>query len=163
MRRHESNEGRCIKANKYAFLAKANVFIRFLLAGLPAFLLAVPANAFFVECLNLNKLLAYAVVLLAQVSMNFFICLLFVFKRDKEKSLVSLYLQFVSGIILIRFLDWSVYGFLVEIAGFYYLFVQIFNVLVFSVFKFTFSRRTIEGALPPAMNHSHTRERKQLG
>ena len=117
----------------------------FLLAGFPAFLIALPLNYTFVEILNLNKALAYMIVLIVQVSINFFACCLFVFQRDVSKSLPIQFAQFVSGIFFARFFDWVVYSILVHSFGVYFLFVQVANVIVFSLLKFNFAQRVMEG------------------
>ena len=119
-------------------------YIKFLAVGLPAFVVAVPLNYVLVEFAQLDKRLAYALVLCFQVSLNFVLCKLWVFDNKVSGSLLSQFLKFFSGIISFRVLDWILYVFLVK-AGFYYLLVQIFNVLVFSVAKFLFARFLFEG------------------
>ena len=127
-----------------ARLRRAKRFFQFLLAGLPSFILAVPLNVLFVEIILANKLISYAIVLVFQVTINFFICLFFVFERNKSSSLGRQYLEFVSSILLVRSLDWVVYSVLVEGFGAYYLAVQLMNVLVFSGVKFFLARQVIE-------------------
>ena len=119
--------------------------LRFLLAGLPAFLIAVPLNLVLVERLAWPKPLAYALVLVLQVTINFFACILFVFKRDTTRSIASQFLVFASGILLARVLDWGLYTILVKVTSIHYVAIQLFNVVVFSITKFAFARRTIEG------------------
>lgn len=116
----------------------------FLIAGLPAFLFAIPLNYVFVEVLGLNKSLAYMIVLFVQVIINFFMCCAFVFKRDVSKSLISQFFRFVSGIFIARFFDWILYNFLVYYVEVYYLFVQLFNVLLFSLLKFKLAQQIVE-------------------
>ena len=62
---------------------------RFVLFGIPAFLIAIPLNFFLVETLLWPKQAAYALVLLVQVTINFFICIRFVFNRDPNKNMAS--------------------------------------------------------------------------
>lgn len=127
-----------------AGLQRGKRFFQFLLAGLPSFILAVPLNILLVEVLSANKLVSYAIVLVFQVTINFFICLFFVFERSKSSSLGRQYFEFVSSILLVRSLDWFVYSVLVEGFGAYYLAVQLLNVLVFSGVKFFLARQVIE-------------------
>ena len=120
--------------------------IKFLAVGLPAFLIAVPLNWFLVESLLWPKPLAYALVLVVQVTINFFACIYFVFERDKSRSLAAQFVVFMSGILAARVLDWGLYTLLVHTTPVHYLLIQLFNVVVFSLAKFAFARRTIEGA-----------------
>lgn len=122
--------------------------IKFLAVGIPAFLIAIPLNYFLVETLGWPKPAAYALVLLVQVTINFFACILFVFKRDPSKALLSQFLVFMLGILGARVLDWGLYTILVKTTSIHYLIIQISNVIVFSVAKFSFARRTIEGKTP---------------
>ena len=118
-------------------------WVKFLAVGLPAFALAVPANYILVEVAGLAKTLSYALVLVGQVSMNYFMCRWFVFEKRSASKWYHDFLLFVSGILLIRALDWAVYVFLVHQVGVYYIAAQLFNVLVFSVTKFLFSERVL--------------------
>jgi len=119
--------------------------LRFLAAGIPAFLIAIPLNFFLIERLHWPKPNAYALVLVVQVTINFFACILFVFKRDASKSLASQFAIFATGILATRVLDWGLYTFLVSVIPVHYVFIQLTNVVIFSLAKFTFARRTIEG------------------
>lgn len=121
---------------------------KFLLVGLPAFLLAIPLNWFLVEHLNWSKPLAYALVLLMQVTMNFFACVLFVFKRDRSQSLLKQFSLFMGGIMTARVLDWGIYTALVQLTAIHYLVLQFTNVFLFAILKFAFAKRTIEGKQP---------------
>ena len=118
---------------------------KFLAVGIPAFLIALPLNYFLVEKLLWPKPAAYALVLVVQVTINFFACIFFVFKRDASRSLASQFAIFMSGILAARCLDWALYSLLVRITPFHYIAIQLFNVVVFSIAKFAFARRTIEG------------------
>jgi len=119
--------------------------IKFLAVGIPAFLVAIPLNFLLVGHLGWPKPAAYAVVLCVQVTINFFACLFFVFDRDKSKSMKSQFLVFASGILGARVLDWGLYSVLVNLLPVHYLVIQFTNVLIFSVAKFAFARRAIEG------------------
>lgn len=117
--------------------------IKFLAAGLPSFILAVPLNYLFVERLHLPKGPVYAVVLVFQVTVNFFMCRWFVFEKKSTTSLWREFATFAAGILLFRLADWAVYYVLVNVFGFYYIAVQLANVVIFSVAKFLFSERTL--------------------
>ena len=118
--------------------------LRFILFGIPAFLIAIPLNWFLVEKLLWPMPAAYALVLVAQVTINFFACSLFVFKRDESKSLRSQFVMFMSGILTARVLDWGIYTLLTWL-GMNITLAQFLNVVVFSITKFTFARKAIEG------------------
>ena len=118
---------------------------KFLLAGLPSFLIAVPLNWWLVSRLGVDKALGYALVLVMQVTINFFMCRAFVFVHEKEQNIFRQYFHFVAGILTCRIADWGVYVVLTEYAGFYYLLVQVMNIVIFSILKFKFSQKAIEG------------------
>lgn len=118
--------------------------IKFLLAGLPSFLVALPLNWLLVEKAELARPISYAIVLCFQVTVNFFVCRIWVFETKKDDSLLAQYLSFMAGIALFRLADWGVYTLLVSFAGLYYLAVQLANIVVFSFLKFGFSKRIME-------------------
>ena len=117
--------------------------IKFLAAGLPSFILAVPLNKILVERLIWHTEVAYALVLVVQVTINFFLCRFFVFEKRSNASLFKEFTAFFSGIALFRLADWAVYTLLVNVFGFYYLAIQLLNVVLFSVLKFAFSEKTL--------------------
>ena len=117
----------------------------FLVAGLPAFVVAVPLNHFLVNQCHWSKPLAYALVLVVQVSINFFACCMFVFKRDTKRSMWKQFLIFLSGISTARLVDWAAYSLMTVWMGVPMLAAQLFNVIVLSVLKFSFAQKTIEG------------------
>ena len=125
-------------------IIEPNKFFRFFWAGLPAFFIAISLNYLFVEYLDIHKLLSYAFVLLVQVSINFFAAIYFVFKRNRYKSIKKQYVQFVVGIFFIRLCDWVLYGLMVQKLNFYYLFIQLLNVLLFSIIKYIYAKKIIE-------------------
>ncbi len=129
------------------FRARFGRLFRFLAVGIPAFLVAIPLNWFLVDRLGWPKPGAYALVLVVQVTINFFACILFVFKRDTSRSLWSQFLLFMSGILAARVLDWALYSLLVRVTPIHYLVLQFANVVVFSVAKFLFARHALEGRL----------------
>ena len=136
---HSDGLGRRVSRERLVELAK------FLAAGLPAFLLAVPLNYALVETAGLPKPIAYALVQVVQVSVNFFLCRAFVFESSAESSLLKEFVQFVGGILVFRLADWMVYVVAVNHLGFYYLAVQLTNVVVFSVAKFLLAERVFQG------------------
>lgn len=126
----------------------------FLAVGLPAFAIAFPLNFVFVEFLDLHKAIAYAIVLFVQVNINFPLCRKFVFTPSQQKPLYKQYLEFMASVAFFRFFDWLFYTFCVEAIEFdiiifgkncYYLIYQLLNVIIFSIAKFLFCKRAIEG------------------
>ncbi len=128
--------------------------VKFLAAGLPSFVLAVPLNLVLVARAGLPKAAAYAIVLLMQVSINFFLCRRFVFKGETQRSLPAQFGQFLLGISGFRLADWVLYSAAVwgierytaipEAWGSYYVLLQFANVVLFAALKFEFSRRVME-------------------
>lgn len=129
----------------------------FLAVGLPAFAVAFPLNFLLVDKAGWPKWLAYAVVLIVQVNINFPLCRKFVFDPDPGKSVWKQYGEFMAAVAVFRGFDWLVYTFCVEALRFplvifgkdcYYLAYQLANVVVFSLAKFFFCKRAIEGNRP---------------
>jgi len=127
---------------------KLNTFLlqlfKFGLAGLPAFIIALPLNWMLVEQAGLPKPVSYLITLFFQVSLNFILLRKFVFVSGKEKNVFVQYTQFLWGIAFFRLLDWLLYMLLVTYTPIHYLVVQVGNVLLFSVFKFIYSRYIME-------------------
>ncbi len=119
--------------------------LRFLLAGLPGFVVAVGLNLFLLHVLGWPGPIAYAAVLVVQVTVNFLFCIYFAFDRNTDKSIARQFSAFLSGILLARVFDWALYVALTELLGIPYLAAQLFNIIVFSIAKFAFARRVIEG------------------
>ncbi len=127
----------------------------FLAVGLPAFLVAFPLNFLLVDRCGLHKALAYAIVLIVQVNINFPLCRRFVFEPAPDKTIWRQYVEFMGAVAVFRGLDWLFYTFCVEALRFplvivgrdcYYLAYQLANVIIFSLAKFVFCKRAIEGA-----------------
>lgn len=129
-------------------LFKRNIFIKkytaFLLAGLPSFIMAIFINWLFVDIIELNKLISYAFVQLFQVVLNFFMCKFFVFKNKNKLNIIKQFFQFTIGIVFFRFLDWIIYSLIISNFEIYFIFVQIFNTIIFSLFKFLYSKNILE-------------------
>jgi putative flippase GtrA len=126
------------------FKEQTRLFMRFLASGLPSFLLAIPLNIFLVQVLLIHKVPAYCLVLLFQITLNFFVLKRFAF-RSPEGSSARKFGIFMPGIIIFRILDAALYAFWVQTVGIYYLFAQILNVGLFSIAKFIFSKKVFEG------------------
>ena len=131
--------------------------VKFLLAGLPAFILAVPLNFLLVDMVGMAKWLAYPIVLFIQVNIGFFLCRWKVFTPSSSKPLRRQYAEFMGAVVVFRALDALLYAFLVSTLPFtlviagrncYYLAYQLLNVAIFSLAKFVFCRRAIEGTKP---------------
>lgn len=123
---------------------KRQKLLRFMLSGGPAFALAVPLNYLLVHRLGWGKAPAYALVLVMQMTVNFFICRAFVFDAASAAGTGKSFLIFVNGNLLFRLADWLVYTFLTQHFGLPYLAVQLFNVALFAVLKYEFARRVFE-------------------
>ncbi|MDD3283112.1 MAG: GtrA family protein [Candidatus Cloacimonetes bacterium] len=120
-------------------------FIRFLASGLPSFLIAIPLNVFLVQVLGIHKVWAYCLVLLFQITLNFFVLKRFTF-MESEGSALRKFGLFMPGIILFRILDAGLYALLVQVWGVYYILAQLINVVIFSMAKFIFSKYVFERA-----------------
>lgn len=118
--------------------------LRFLLSGLPAFLLAIPANWFLVEVFHWPKPVSYLAVLWGQTTINFFACRRFVFNLREKRPTFRQYWQFLSGMGLFRLADWLLYTIVVEVFRLYYLAAQLFNIAVFALIKFKFAESLFE-------------------
>ena len=129
-------------------LFKRNIFIKkytaFLLAGLPSFIMAIFINWLFVDIIEFNKLISYAFVQLFQVVLNFFMCKFFVFKNKNKLNIIKQFFQFTIGIVFFRFLDWIIYSLIISNFEIYFIFVQIFNTIILSLFKFLYSKNILE-------------------
>ena len=128
--------------------------ILFLLSGLPGFALAFPLNFLLVDAVGLSKGLAYAFVLVAQVHLGYYLSRRIAFHPSQDKPLWRQYTEFMGAVAVFRGVDWLVYTFCVEAFRFplviagrdcYYLAYQLANVVIFSLAKFFFCRRAIEG------------------
>lgn len=118
--------------------------LRFMIAGVPTFLVALPMNWFLVDQLELPKSGTYACVLLAQTTVNFFICRWFVFREESRKPMLSRFIPFLAGVLFFRAADWGLYTLLVSFTGLWYLGVQLGNAVLFMLLKFAFVRRVME-------------------
>lgn len=122
--------------------------LRFTLYGIPALGLAVILNWLLVDKFSCEKSVSYALVLIFQVTVNFFVCYYFVFERNNSSGILSQFVRFMSGILLARSLDWGLYTILVMFTPVHYLIIQLGNTLLFACLKYSFAKRTIEGIAP---------------
>lgn len=129
---------------KYAKINFLRKLINFLIAGLPSFFIALPINYVLVTYFNFAKPLAYIIVLLIQVVINFFMLRRFVFKKHSTEKIYLQFIKFFSGISFFRLLDWGLYSLVVSFTSINFIFVQIANVAIFSVLKFLFSKKILE-------------------
>ena len=129
-------------------------YIRFLVAGLPAALLAVPLNVALVEWAGWPKPWAYAFVLLIQLSLNYCFCRWFVFEVPPKSSEVSTLSGFVLVVGFFRLLDWASYTFFVDRLEIWYGWLQVMNLMLFSFAKY-FACKYWMQARPQAYAHDH--------
>ena len=125
---------------------RALTLLKFQAAGAPAFALAIPLNWALVEKGGLAHAPAYLLVLLFQVAFNYVMCRRFVFPAAGERGFFAEFLPFVSGVMVIRVLDWLTYQLWVGPCGVYYLVAQILNVPLFAIVKFLFAERLLGAA-----------------
>ena len=140
-------------ANRLAHAGK-KLFL-FLLSGIPGFLLAFPLNFILVDSFHVSKALSYAIVLVVQVHLGYYLSRMIAFHPSQDKPLWRQYVEFMGAVAVFRGLDWLFYTFCVEALRFplviagrdcYYLAYQLANVIIFSLAKFVFCKRAIEGA-----------------
>lgn len=134
------------------------LLVKFLASGFPALVLALVLNGILVEKAKLPIAAAYAIVLVMQTTVNFFLCRYWVFEGGGGRKIANSFTLFATGILVIRFLDWMFYNFLVSQMGFYFLAAQGVNVVVFALVKFEFSRRLFadNGVLENGSNESNS-------
>ncbi len=118
--------------------------LSFGLAGLPSFLIAIPLNWLLVEYMFMQKPVAYMITLFFQVTANFIMLRIFVFRERTDERVLKTYFRFLYGIAFFRLLDWGLYTLLVKYTEIYYLVVQIGNVVIFSLAKFFYSKKIME-------------------
>lgn len=127
--------------NRLKFIKK---LFRFLLGGLPAFLVAAAMNYIFVKSVGIPKPAAYAIVLVVQLVINFFVCRYFVFEVHSTFNWWRSFIVFLNGVIFFRLLDWGLYVLLTGHFHLPFLGVQLFNIALFSVLRYEFSRGIFE-------------------
>lgn len=115
-------------------------YLEFLVAGVPGLILALLLNYALVSIVQMDKMLAYSIVLFVQVSTNFLFCYKYVFKEAKTVSLYKTYLYFMSGISLFRFVEWIFYSVLTTWTAIHFMIAQIGLALSFSFGKFFYSK-----------------------
>jgi putative flippase GtrA len=115
-------------------------FYFFTLIGLPTYIIALILNYSLVEILLLNYEISYAITLTLLIISNFLLNFFVVFKSNDKKNIYKKFFYFLILLIFFRFLDWFVYMYLVINFKIWYLFVQIFNTLVFLLIKYRISR-----------------------
>ena len=119
--------------------------MKFIIAGLPTYTIALLFNYLLVNKLHWPITIAYALVLMVQVSINYFISKRFVFQYKEKTSWLVQYLQFMSGILVFRFFDWLLYSILTQLLPINFILIQLFNIAIFSLLKYRFAKRIIEG------------------
>lgn len=116
-----------------------------MLAGLPGFVVAFALNSALVKGLGMPKAVAYALVLVVQMTINFVICRHFVFAIRPEFKFWKAFAIFLNGVLVFRFFDWALYVLLTTRLAVPFLAAQLFNVALFSVLRFEFARGVFEG------------------
>jgi putative flippase GtrA len=124
---------------------------RFLVAGLPGYVLAVLVNYLLVHFLRWPKPGAYLLVLLLQVTLNFVIARRFVFAVPAGSSVSRQYFSFMGGVVVFRGLDWALYTCMVEFLGVHFILAQLGNVALFSVLRFRYAQAIMEAPSDPGL------------
>ena len=112
-------------------------FIKFLLAGLPSALLAIPLNIVLVEIGEVNKTVSYGLVIFFQILVNFIFINNYVFKY---KNKFTSFIRFFFGIVIFRTFDLIIYSQLINLFPKLYILIQLSNVAIFSMIKFKYSK-----------------------
>ena len=115
-----------------------NNFIKFLIAGLPSALLAIPMNICLVEIGEINKTFSYGIVILLQIIVNFIFIKNYVFNYKNNRY--TSFMKFFFGIIIFRFMDLIIYSQLINLFPKFYIFIQLTNIAIFSVIKFKYTK-----------------------
>ena len=90
-----------------------NKFLLFLIVGLPSYILGIGLNYYLVEFLKINLYFSYAIILIIQIIINFYLNLKFVFYENNKESKKK-FLKFFIVIINFRIIDWIVYYIFVD-------------------------------------------------
>ena len=133
-------------------MKQAGTFIRFGLAGIPGFLVAIPLNIALNEWAHWPKPLAYLLVVWMQMTTGFLICHYVVFKTAEHRSLLSAYGQFALSMGVIRVFDWVTYTALVEFAGVPYVLAQVSCTAFFILLKFISAQAIFRTRIPSRHN-----------
>ena len=120
--------------------------LAFVAVGAPSFLAAIPLNIVLVEYVKLPIALAYAIVLIFQVTINFLMCRRFVFEPNPDGSLWREFTLFVTGISAFRIFDWLLYTVLVYYFEWNFIAVQVLNICLFSALKFLYSEQIFQSS-----------------
>ena len=112
-------------------------FIKFLLAGLPSALLAIPLNIVLVEIGEVNKTISYGLVIFLQILLNFIFINNYVFKYNNR---FTSFIKFFFGIIIFRAFDLIIYSQMITLFPKLYILIQLSNVAIFSMIKFKYSK-----------------------
>lgn len=121
-------------------------FFKFLLLGLPGYVIAVLLNISLTANSGLSLPSIYAVVLLIQVSTNYIFLSLFLFPSDRIETVASLlsnYFSFLLSISLFRSLEWIMYSILVLNFPQSFIFIQTICIAGFSLSKYLVSKKIL--------------------
>ena len=131
--------------------------LKFTASGLPMFLVAVLLNYLLVEWAHWPKSPVYAMLMVLQATVNFFICRRWVFGRRDAHQLWQEFGTFFAGIMGFRVFDWLLYTLCVQVFGLYFIAVQLGNGVLFEALKFLFSERLFRRN-PELTNIPHDRK-----
>jgi len=124
-------------------------FLLYLGLGVPAFLGAIALNALLVERLGAPPWLAYPVVILLQLKINFYFCSRFLFSELEPGKYWPAFRTFLAGAVIFRIVDWGLYVIWVYFELLPYLTAQLVNIALFSVVRFAFMSSVFSRASAP--------------
>lgn len=124
--------------------ARGRKWLTFVAAGAPSLLVAIPLNVFLVKYVQLSMALAYAIVIMLQLIVNFVVCRQLVFDRNPTGNVWREFTLYVSGISVLRLCDWVVYNVFVSYLEWNFIAVQVLNICLFSALKFLYSERIFQ-------------------
>lgn len=107
-------------------------FMVFCSLGAVSLGLSVGFNWTLVEVVGLSYGISYAFALIVQLALNYWFVRHLLFSTTQNASSVL----FIVGVIALRVLDWLVYGWIVSRFGYWFVAVQIGNVVVFAIVRY---------------------------
>jgi putative flippase GtrA len=131
-------------SDRYIVKNHLKKLIKFGLAGGPSLLVAFLFNHFMVNTAHINELIAYAITIIIQTIINFFICRIFIFIDLNNKHIFKQFYQYFSGLLCLRIADWGLYAIWINFFGIYFLLAQAINLCIFFLLKYIYSAMVLE-------------------
>ena len=112
--------------------------------GIPGYILAFALNYAFNDLLFWNVYVSYFLVSVTVTTLNFFIIDLFVFEGEKDKSLLTRVLGYLSVVYISKIGEWLIYSIIIWTTSIYYLLVQFIVTFAFILFKFQLLKKVLK-------------------